>query len=91
MYFFFKILFIHLRHRDTEREREHEQWERQRERKKQTPRRVRSPMWDSIPGPRDHDLSRRQTLNHLSHPGAPNMMSFDGRLGNVFQQTPFKL
>ena len=27
-------------------------------------------MRDSIPGPWDHDLSRRQTLNHLSHPGA---------------------
>ena len=25
---------------------------------------ARSPMWDSIPGPRDHDLSRRQMLNH---------------------------
>ena len=23
-----------------------------------------SPMWDSIPGPWDHDLSQRQTLNH---------------------------
>ena len=23
-----------------------------------------SPMWDMISGPRDHDLSRRQTLNH---------------------------
>ena len=21
-------------------------------------------MWDSIPGPQDHDLSGRQTLNH---------------------------
>ena len=28
-------------------------------------------MWGSIPGPRDHDQSRRQTLNQLSHPGAP--------------------
>ncbi|XP_027441824.1 perilipin-3 isoform X2 [Zalophus californianus] len=27
-------------------------------------------MRDSIPGPWDHDLSRRQTLNELSHPGA---------------------
>ena len=27
-------------------------------------------MWDSIPGPWDHDLSQRQTLNRLSHPGA---------------------
>ena len=26
---------------------------------------------DSIPGPWDHDLSRRQMLNRLSHPGAP--------------------
>ena len=29
-----------------------------------------SPMWDSIPGPQDHDLSRRQMLNQLSLPGA---------------------
>ncbi|XP_073749523.1 zinc finger TRAF-type-containing protein 1 isoform X4 [Callorhinus ursinus] len=27
-------------------------------------------MRDSIPGPQDHDLSRRQSLNQLSHPGA---------------------
>jgi len=26
-------------------------------------------MWGSVPGPGDHDLSRRQMLNHLSHPG----------------------
>ena len=25
---------------------------------------VGSLMWDSIPGPRDHDLSQKQTLNH---------------------------
>ena len=30
-----------------------------------------SPTWGSIPGPRDHDLNRRQKLNHLSHSGAP--------------------
>ena len=24
----------------------------------------RIPMWDSIPGPRDHALSKRQRLNH---------------------------
>ena len=30
-------------------------------------------IWGSIPGPRDHDLSRRQTLNHLSHPGTLEM------------------
>ena len=28
-------------------------------------------MWDLIPGPWDHDLSQRQMLNQLSHPGAP--------------------
>lgn len=28
-------------------------------------------MQDSIPGPQDHDLSPRQTLYLLSHPGAP--------------------
>ena len=28
-------------------------------------------MWDSIPGPWDHDLSQRQMLNQLSHPGTP--------------------
>ena len=31
----------------------------------------REPDEDSIPRPRDHDLSQRQTLNQLSHPGAP--------------------
>ena len=30
----------------------------------------------SIPGPQDHDLSWRQTLNWLSHPGAPNKKYF---------------
>ena len=29
-----------------------------------------SPTWGSIPGPWDHDVSRRQTLHQLSHPGA---------------------
>jgi len=43
--------------------------EGQRERE-QTPCRARSPMWDSIPAPGDHDLSLRQTLNRLRHPGA---------------------
>ena len=27
--------------------------------------------WGSIPGPQDHDLGPRQTLNRLSHPGVP--------------------
>ena len=28
-------------------------------------------MWGSIPRPSDHDLSQRQMLKGLSHPGAP--------------------
>ena len=63
---FFKILFIW----ESEREQELRGGEGQREREKQTPHWARSPMQDWNPGPWDHDLSRRQTLNHLSHPGA---------------------
>ena len=29
--------------------------------------------WGSIPGPWDHDLSQRQMLNRLSHPGTPRL------------------
>ena len=32
---------------------------------------ARSPMQDSIPGPRDHDLSQGQTAQLMSHPGIP--------------------
>ncbi|XP_073740989.1 promotilin isoform X1 [Callorhinus ursinus] len=46
---------------ETQREREHKQgkWERE----KQASRRAGSLMRGSIPGPWDHDLGRRQTLN----------------------------
>ena len=39
----------------------------------------REPMWGSIPGPWDHDLSQtlRQTLNQLSNPCAPPHSHFD--------------
>ncbi|XP_059042713.1 solute carrier family 41 member 2 isoform X3 [Mustela nigripes] len=50
-------------------EREHERGEGQRE--KQTPHGAGSLMRDSIPGIQDHDLSRRQSSNQLSHPGIP--------------------
>ena len=30
-----------------------------------------------IPGPQDHDLSRRQTLNRLSHTGSPSPFTFN--------------
>uniref|UniRef100_M3Z3A5 Uncharacterized protein n=1 Tax=Mustela putorius furo TaxID=9669 RepID=M3Z3A5_MUSPF len=49
---------------------------RERERRKQAPCRAESPMRNSIPGPQDHDLSRRQRLNPLSHPGAPGSHPF---------------
>ncbi|XP_073733643.1 LYR motif-containing protein 4 isoform X1 [Callorhinus ursinus] len=49
------------RQRETQREREHKQgqWERE----KQASRGAGSPVQGSNPGPWDHDLSRRQTLN----------------------------
>ena len=31
----------------------------------------REPDVGLIPGPRDHDLSQRQTLDQLNHPGVP--------------------
>ena len=43
---------------------------RQREKEKQTPCWAGSPMQDLIPAPWDPDLSQRQMLNQLSHPGA---------------------
>uniref|UniRef100_A0A8C7AK19 Protein SET n=1 Tax=Neovison vison TaxID=452646 RepID=A0A8C7AK19_NEOVI len=40
-------------------------------------RQAKSPMRGSIPGHRDHDLSRRQRLNPLSHPGTPRIYTFN--------------
>ena len=40
------------------------------QREKLTPCWAGTLMWGSIPGPQDHDLSWRQTLNSLSHSGA---------------------
>ncbi|XP_064436551.1 ADP-ribosylation factor-like protein 6 isoform X2 [Mirounga angustirostris] len=54
-----------------EREKETSREEEGRQRKKQASCSAWSPMWDSIPGPWDHDLSQRQTFNGLSHPGIP--------------------
>ena len=81
IFLFWKKIFIHLfeRERERERERENEQahkWrEVQSERDKQTPfPLLLSGEPDDVrlgPGPWDHDLSWNQTLNQLSHPGAP--------------------
>ena len=54
LHIFLKVLFIY-------------SWEAQREAdigRGRSSLPARSLMWDSIPGPRDHDLSQRQTLNH---------------------------
>ena len=58
--------FIYLfdRERDSQQEREHKQGEW--ERKKQAPRGAGNLIWGLIPGPWDHALSRRQTLNDLT-------------------------
>ena len=64
-FYFFLFLF------DREREREgtSRQSGRQKEREKQAPHWGGSLMQGSVPGLWDHDLSQRQTLNRLSHPG----------------------
>ena len=77
-FFFLKILFIF----DRERECTSRGRSRQREREKQALRRAGSPMRGSIPGLWDHDPSRRQTLNHLSHPGAPILPFFNHSVDN---------
>jgi len=59
LFFFKDFIYLFERAREGEGQRE-----------KQTPRQTGSPMWDPIPGLQDHDLSRRQSLNQLSHPGA---------------------
>ena len=59
---------------------------RQRQREKQAPRRARSQMWDSIPGRWDHDLSRRQLLNQLSHSGVPVFIIFKKDFISLFER-----
>ena len=60
-------------------------WERERKRarvrgKGQGRKRSRLPAkqggltWGSIPGPQDHDLTHRQTLKWLRHPGTPSFI-----------------
>lgn len=58
--FFFKIFF------ERQTDRQHEQ------RGEGEAGLAGSPMQDSTPGPRDHDLSRRQMLNQVSHAGTPD-------------------
>ena len=71
--FFFKLLFIYLTERDTAREGT--QAGEVGEGEAGFPL-SREPDVGLIPAPWDHDLSRRQTLNWLSHPGAPGLSVF---------------
>ena len=59
-------------------EREHERGEGQRE--KQTPQGAGSLMQDLILEVWDHDLSQRQSLNQLSHPGAQTTRFLNPRM-----------
>ena len=66
------IFFLRFYLFEREREREREQGgEGQREKVKQIPCRAGSWMRGSIPGTWNHELSWRQMLNQMSHPGAP--------------------
>ena len=68
--FSFVILFIYLSESDQENT------SKEKEREKQAPHWAESPIWDPIPRPWDHDLSRRQMLNWLSHLGSPVIVFF---------------
>ena len=68
-YFFFSRFYLFVRERA--RASTGRQSGRQSQTEKQAPCGARSLMWDSIPGRWDHDLSRRQLFNQLSHPGVP--------------------
>ena len=73
-----------------ERGREHEQREGKREREKQTPHWARSPPRGSSQDPDwDHDLSWRQMLNGLSHPGAPQNDSWSHPYPEVTQRLQY--
>ena len=63
--YFFTRFYLFIWESVGERERKKEQGEGQREKQEQ------SWSWDLIPGLWGHDLSRRQTLNGLSHSGMP--------------------
>ena len=72
LFYFFKILFIYLFMRDTERGRDTGRG------RSRLP--VGSPRWDSIPGPWDLDLSCRQTST-AEPPRRPNKVELLTALG----------
>jgi len=71
--------------------REHKQGEQQIEREKQTPHWAGNPTQGLIPGSRDPgsqdpDLSWKQTLNPLSHTGAPPRVYSFFKKSNIFKR-----
>ena len=88
--FFFKILIIYLT--ENERESTSRRGRRQREREKQAPPWAESSRRGSTPGSWDHDLSKRQTPNWLSHPGAPKPTLKKGIKGHqMFQNLKIEI
>ena len=75
----FKILLIYLTERERERARAGGLAEGKGEAGSPY---TGSPMRDSISGPWDLDLNRRQTLNQLSHPGVPGLSFYTRVSGN---------
>ena len=69
-FLFFKD-FIYLFIRDTQREAE-----TQAEGEGRSRPHAGSPMWDSIPGPQDHDLSQKQMLHHRATLASQNNVFF---------------
>ena len=69
LFFFFLrfYLFIHKRHREGGRNKG---------RGKRSRLRAGSPMWDLIPGLRDHALSQRQMLNHWATQASHDFIFF---------------
>ena len=59
--------------------------------KEETPHWVKSPMRGSILGPWDQELSQRQTLNQLSHPGAPVVMFLSQEESKDLEDTSSKI
>ena len=72
---FLKRFYLFIWHR--ERQRERGEWVcTGRQREKQAPCWSRSPMQGSIPGPQDHDLSRRHMFNWMGATQVPPKLIF---------------
>ena len=70
------LLFIYLREREREKDSTDREFGEEAEGEAGSPRWAGSLIWGWIRGPGDCDLSPRQTLNHLNHPGGPEVIYF---------------